>query len=818
MNNTVNIVPPSSGAVGTGNEIVPRLAREIELPQSGLDFPAGDAQNLQLRRLHQYMRGYYWLAVLLLILGAAVGGYAGFRGGRKMYLSTGLIRVMPVVPKVMYSIEDKGTLPMFDSFVDSQAAVLQSQRVFGKAMEDPEWQALGRGTSDRSVEDYSNEITVSHEGGMLRVQAVDPDPNAAVINVRTLINAYVKVYDDEDAQTGETRLDLLRKSKTELTGQWNTVHQEIYDIANLYGTDDLKAKCQGLQERVNKLEDMIQEKRIVLATTARTSSTTRPAEAPPTEEQLARVDSRLAALLQESDKHNQALTEYAAENVGPQNPMMLREKILLEQNELAIKQRETELQKIYAGHDGALSPNGIGESEQQLTDDINGLKHEEDTINEQLKATGKDMLKIEQLRTDANEIQAQRDEVDRRIDELQMEAQITGRLEVLSHGDRPLRAFKDTRITYSAAGGFGGGMLGFLIVAGFAFMDRRLRSPDQAEGGAISAPMLGMLPRLPEDLSDPAQAVMAAHCVHEIRTLLQIWSRRSRHRVFAVTSPNPGAGKTSLTLALGASYATANLRTLIVDCDLVAGGLTHRAELFVKRMLGQILLRQGLITPEQLAEALRQANDSGKQIGQVILDLGYITPRDLEIAIASQIEQPVGILDAMHGVPIDECVAATSIPNLQILPVGSATARDVPLLSPEALHQLIDSLGRAFDVVLVDTGPILGSLEASLVSGIVDGVVLAVRKGDKRPAFDRAMSQLVTVGARVAGVVFNGATPDDIMTYGRASSGARSQVSGVNGDATVAAVDTPVAPKSYGPLTSAVANFAPAPNRNSARQ
>src|SRR5581483_6965786 len=126
-------------------------------------------------------------------------------------------------------------------------------------------------------------------------------------------------------------------------------------------------------------------------------------------------------------------------------------------------------------------------------------------------------------------------------------------------------------------------------VVAAAFMDRRLRSPDQAERGRLHAPMLGLLPRLPEDLSDPAQAALAAHCVHEVRTLLQIWSRRSRHRVFAITSPNPGAGKTSLTLALGASYATANLRTLVVDCDLIAGGLTRRVEAIVRRKLGQIL-------------------------------------------------------------------------------------------------------------------------------------------------------------------------------------------------------------------------------------
>ena len=90
--------------------------------------------------------------------------------------------------------------------------------------------------------------------------------------------------------------------------------------------------------------------------------------------------------------------------------------------------------------------------------------------------------------------------------------------------------------------------------------------------------LLGILPNLPDRLTDPAQAATAAHCVHQIRTMLQINAGEDSN-VFAVTSASPGDGKTSLTLALGLSFAASGSRTLLIDCDLVGAGLTSRLDM-----------------------------------------------------------------------------------------------------------------------------------------------------------------------------------------------------------------------------------------------
>ena len=89
-------------------------------------------------------------------------------------------------------------------------------------------------------------------------------------------------------------------------------------------------------------------------------------------------------------------------------------------------------------------------------------------------------------------------------------------------------------------------------------------------------PLLGILPRLPDQLSDPEQAAVAAHCIHQIRIMLQVVRIRIAGEVFMVTSAATGDGKTSLTMALGLSFAASGSKTLVIDCDMVGQGLTHR--------------------------------------------------------------------------------------------------------------------------------------------------------------------------------------------------------------------------------------------------
>jgi type IV pilus assembly protein PilB len=73
-----------------------------------------------------------------------------------------------------------------------------------------------------------------------------------------------------------------------------------------------------------------------------------------------------------------------------------------------------------------------------------------------------------------------------------------------------------------------------------------------------------------------------------------------------------------------------------------------------KKLIGQILLEKGLITQEQLDEALRVQKNTTEQIGRILTDLGYVTERDVLRAYAEQLGIP--FLE-LNEVSIDQDIA-----------------------------------------------------------------------------------------------------------------------------------------------------------------
>ena len=94
--------------------------------------------------------------------------------------------------------------------------------------------------------------------------------------------------------------------------------------------------------------------------------------------------------------------------------------------------------------------------------------------------------------------------------------------------------------------------------------------------------------------------------------------------------------------------------------------------------------------------------------------------------------------------------------------MGNVGARHVGQVSIREVQRIFREAREKYDVILVDTGPLLGSLEASIVAAMADEVILVVARGQQRPLIDKTFSRLVEVGARVTGIVFNRAAQEDI--------------------------------------------------------
>jgi len=257
-------------------------------------------------------------------------------------------------------------------------------------------------------------------------------------------------------------------------------------------------------------------------------------------------------------------------------------------------------------------------------------------------------------------------------------------------------------------------------------------------------------------------------------------------------------------VALGLSFAASESKTLVIDCDLVGAGLTRRVGAVVNRSVESILRDDTVLTDEQIMDANRTSRERGISVKDALVELGYLTKKDLARLNRRQADSSLGVLDACQGRPFNECVANIGVDNFYVLPIGAAKPQDAGLLSPKALRKLIARARDEYDVVLIDTGPCLGSLEASMAAAEVDATVLIVSRGDSKSLATRARDHLVSVGAYVAGVVFNHALDADMNQSSFASIVSAERRADID---QVAATTDPEVAARFGPLGSAVAVF-----------
>ncbi len=210
--------------------------------------------------------------------------------------------------------------------------------------------------------------------------------------------------------------------------------------------------------------------------------------------------------------------------------------------------------------------------------------------------------------------------------------------------------------------------------------------------------------------SQPDPSPLADSFRTVLTSILFYGQNGDRPRVLVVSSANPGEGKTTIARNLGICLAEINLRVLLIDGDLR------------RQRLHQSFLIDG---SKGLTEALRQP------AGSSLADL----------------------------------IQRTKIPNLSLLPAG-ATGHTTLLYSPR-LPELIEHVRKEYDMVLIDTPPVLQMPDARVFGRYADAVVLVVRaEKTTRDVALLACDRLSEDGTRVLGTILNDWDPKRARSYG----------------------------------------------------
>ena len=194
---------------------------------------------------------------------------------------------------------------------------------------------------------------------------------------------------------------------------------------------------------------------------------------------------------------------------------------------------------------------------------------------------------------------------------------------------------------------------------------------------------------------------IVSETIKGLRTNLQFSSVDSGFKTILITSANASEGKSFVSANLATSFAQANKKVLLVDCDLRKG---------------------------RLHKIFNIANLNG-----------------YSNLLTDEIEN------------YKKYVKKTHIKNLSVIPRGVFPPNPSELLASNKNRDLIFALKSKYDIVIFDGAPCNGVTDSAIMSTLVDETLVVVRDNTtKKATLDTATDSLKKVNAHVTGIVLNG--------------------------------------------------------------
>ncbi|NHN29402.1 CpsD/CapB family tyrosine-protein kinase [Paenibacillus agricola] len=190
-----------------------------------------------------------------------------------------------------------------------------------------------------------------------------------------------------------------------------------------------------------------------------------------------------------------------------------------------------------------------------------------------------------------------------------------------------------------------------------------------------------------------------AEAFKTLRTNIKFSTDGAEPKVVLVTSAEKGEGKSTTTASLVTAYALDNKRVLVIDADLRKPTLHHFFGKSNRLGLSNLLAQQ---------------------------------------------------------CSLEEALLDTGIPNLTMIASGTIALLPTEILGSDRMKDLLQKLAESFDMVIIDSPPVLMFSDAQILAAQCDGVVMVINCGRvKAGIVKKAKEQLEFVGAKVLGATLN---------------------------------------------------------------
>ena len=249
-------------------------------------------------------------------------------------------------------------------------------------------------------------------------------------------------------------------------------------------------------------------------------------------------------------------------------------------------------------------------------------------------------------------------------------------------------------------------------------LDRRVREPEELEA-AFGFPVLGSIPRstafeqgkaltIPDEVNTPHGETEAFRL---LRARLRYFNVDKEVRSVLVTSAAPGDGKTTIAVHLAAAAASSGAKVLLLEADMRRPTISQRL---------------GSVPKVGLAEVLTHAVELGQSLRSITVQNGAAAPSVVQ-------------------------------PSFDLISAGFLPPNPHELIESRRMSELLEQLEAQYDLVIIDTPPLLAVSDAIPLIRRVDGVIIVSRLGSTtRDAARRLAAELDGLAAPVLGVVANG--------------------------------------------------------------
>lgn len=715
-----------TAVVPAANTTVEVLTASSHLRTITRPLPPALASNPDPMTLAKGLRRRWMLAVVVAILGAFLSGFAAWQFVPAQFNATVLFRIKPEAPKILFDTVGHDKRPI-DTFFQSQVAFLKSEVVISSVLRKPEIADLPflRDQLD-PVGFLTRNLAVERAGSpeIMRLSLIGDDPKAIADVVNAVKDAYLDLVANEDIKKRQLYREDLEKIYSDSEVQLQTRKQKFRDLVKNLGSSDAQAltlKQKLALEYYGRLRnDHAQTTAELLRANigfnrlkTLLNETGKGAVPKGAVDAIVEQDPLLLAKYSRIAEVRELLTQYEETAAGKARPEMVRYAQEIATLEKDIEKRRKEQRPIIeeqlrlgarAEHENMLAE--AQEKVLMLTEQQKAYQGQLSEIEKDIRVTGTGSADLELMRVGIEQEEKLVRRMQEELQTLRIELQSPPRVSELMAAQVPKVRDSNRRNKVVPLAAVAGGCICLLGLALMEFRTRRINNAEEVVYG-LGMRLVGAVPILPARARRRALSPSAApstswqsrltESIDAIRTMLIRETSRSGLRVIMVASAESSEGKTTLCTQLAASIARSGVKIAVVDFDLRNPNTHHVFK--VKNRIG-------------ISDWLRE-----------------------EASLA-------------------EIIQSTGVPGLSLLPAGKANRQTILKLAQGQPKLLFDQLRNEFDMILVDSAPVLPVADSLAIGQHVDAVIMAIRGEHSRaPKVYEACERFISMGVPILGSV-----------------------------------------------------------------